>query len=227
MQFIKPLQIQAYEHLKQMILDGKLDSDCIYSETKIAKELGFSRTPMRDAIQRLSQERYLDIIPSKGFQIHTLSERDLIETFQVRCALEGFCTTQLAKNFSQPEAQHVIQTLASLLIQQKTVIETSHSILHFSELDRQFHAAIIAYSDNSVISDTYNHLRHQIEDQTRLSLAREGRLEETLKEHQAIFDNIKIGAVGRTYKAILTHLEKPKEIIQLNESTKKELDSLT
>jgi DNA-binding GntR family transcriptional regulator len=227
MQFVKPLQIQAYEHLKQRILDGELDSDCIYSETKIAKDLGFSRTPMRDAIQRLSQERYLDIIPSKGFQIHTLSERDLIETYQIRCALEGFCTVQLAKDYEKPEAQSVIRTLEALLSQQEAVIETSHSILHFTELDRQFHAAMVHYPNNSVITDTYDNLRHQIEDQTRLSLAREGRLEETLQEHTAIFENIKIGAVGRTYKAILAHLEKPKEIIQLNETTKKELDSLT
>jgi DNA-binding GntR family transcriptional regulator len=227
MQFVKPLQIQAYEHLKQRILDGELDSDCIYSETKIAKDLGFSRTPMRDAIQRLSQERYLDIIPSKGFQIHTLSERDLIETYQIRCALEGFCTVQLAKDYEKPEAQSVIRTLEALLSQQEAVIETSHSILHFTELDRQFHAAMVHYPGNSVITETYDNLRHQIEDQTRLSLAREGRLEETLNEHMAIFENIKIGAVGRTYKATLAHLEKPKEIIQLNETTKKELDSLT
>jgi DNA-binding GntR family transcriptional regulator len=227
MQFVKPLQIQAYEHLKQMILDGKLDSDCIYSETKIAKDLGFSRTPTRDAIQRLSQERYLDIIPSKGFQIHTLSEQDLLETYQVRCALEGFCTVQLAKDFEKQEAQSVIQTLGTLLDQQESVIKASHSILQFTELDRQFHTVIVHYLGNSVISDTFDNLRHQIEDQTRLSLAREGRLEETLQEHRAIFENIKIGAVGRTYKAILAHLEKPKEIIQLNEATKKELDSLT
>jgi DNA-binding GntR family transcriptional regulator len=227
MQFVKPLQLQAYEHLKQMILDGKLDSDCIYSETKIAKDLGFSRTPMRDAIQRLSQERYLDIIPSKGFQIHTLSEQDLIETYQIRCALEGFCTSQLAKDFEKPEAQAVFHTLDFLMSQQASIIETSRSILQFTELDRQFHATMVDYPGNSIISDTYSNLRHQIEDQTRLSLAKEGRLEETLKEHQAILDNIKIGAVGRTYKAILAHLEKPKEIIQLNEETKKELDSLT
>jgi DNA-binding FadR family transcriptional regulator len=78
-----------------------------------------------------------------------------------------------------------------------------------------------------VISDTFSAYRYQMEKQTMLSLAREGRLEETLTEHQAIYDYIKIGAVGRSYKAILAHLEKPKEIIQLDEHTKKELDSLT
>jgi DNA-binding GntR family transcriptional regulator len=227
MQITKPLQFQAYEHLKQMIKDGKFESDCIYSETKIAKELGFSRTPMRDAIQRLSQERYLDIIPSKGFQIHTLTEQDLIETYQVRCALEGFCTVQLAKDYETPEAKIVIRTLESLLEQQEEVINTSHSILQFTELDRQFHDKIVHYLDNSVISDTFDTYRHQMKKQTILSLAKEGRLEETLQEHRAIFENIKIGAVGRTYKATLAHLEKPKEIIHLDEESKKELDSLT
>jgi DNA-binding GntR family transcriptional regulator len=227
MQFAKPLQIQAYEHLKKMIQEGELDPNCIYSETKIAKDLGFSRTPMRDAIQRLSQERYLDIIPSKGFQIHTLSEQDLIETYQVRCALEGFCTVQLAKDFEKPEAQRIIHSLEDLLAQQEEVINTSHSILQFTELDRQFHDKMVRYLGNSVITDTFDAFRYQMEKQTTLSLAKEGRLEETLEEHRNIFENIKIGAVGRTYKAILAHLEKPKEIIQLNEKAQETLDSLT
>ena len=60
----KPLQIQAYEQLKQMILDGHFLPDTIYSETMTSKELGVSRTPMRDAIQKLEQEGYTVSISS-------------------------------------------------------------------------------------------------------------------------------------------------------------------
>ena len=87
MAVVKPLQIQAYEQLKQMILDGHFLPDTIYSETKTSKELGVSRTPMRDAIQKLEQEGYLDVIPSKGFRLHKMTEDDLLETYQIRCAL--------------------------------------------------------------------------------------------------------------------------------------------
>ena len=87
MDYQKPLQVRAYESLKDMILEGHLENGQIYSETKISQELGISRTPLRDAIQRLAQERYIDVIPSKGFRLHEMTEKDLLETFQIRCAL--------------------------------------------------------------------------------------------------------------------------------------------
>ena len=65
---------------------------------RLAKELGISRTPFRDAIHRLAQEGYIDIIPSKGFRLHQITERDVIETFQIRTALETYCTMQIARD---------------------------------------------------------------------------------------------------------------------------------
>ena len=74
------LQHQAYEHLKNSIMSGELRSGYIYSETRIAKELGLSRTPVRDALQRLSQNKLVNIIPNKGFMAvsYTHLKRSLI-----------------------------------------------------------------------------------------------------------------------------------------------------
>jgi DNA-binding GntR family transcriptional regulator len=78
-----PLNEKAYEHIKQLITTHQLSYDEIYSETKLAKELGISRTPFRDAIHRLAQEGYIDIIPSRGFRLHKLTKEDVENTFQV------------------------------------------------------------------------------------------------------------------------------------------------
>ena len=98
---MKPLNEQAYDHLQKLITDGQLSYHEIYSETKLAKELGISRTPFRDAIHRLAQEGYIDIIPSKGFRLHQITERDVIETFQIRTALETYCTMQIARDVKE------------------------------------------------------------------------------------------------------------------------------
>ena len=58
-----PLQIQAYDYLKEMILSGRLDPDVLYSETRMSAEIGISRTPMREAIQCLSQDGYITVVP--------------------------------------------------------------------------------------------------------------------------------------------------------------------
>ena len=92
-----PLNEQAYQHLQNLIMDNQFSYHEIYSETKLAKELGISRTPFRDAIHRLAQEGYIDIIPNKGFMLHQLSKEDVNETFQIRSALESYCTLQICK----------------------------------------------------------------------------------------------------------------------------------
>lgn len=215
MNFVLPLQLQTYETLKAMIVEGKLEPGRIYSETKVSQELGISRTPMRDAIQRLAQERYLDVIPSKGFCLHRMTEQDLLETCQVRCALEGFCVVQLAKDHETAKARRTIWTLEGLLRDQRSIFETTGSIPEFAQRDQEFHEQIVYFLDNATISASFDALHYQMRRQTVLSLEQEGRMEETIREHQAIVDHVKIGAVGRSYKAALAHLEKPKGIIQL------------
>ena len=64
----EPLQERAFTYLKKLIASGGLTPGVIYSETRIASEIGISRTPVKDALVRLSQDKYIDIIPSKGFR---------------------------------------------------------------------------------------------------------------------------------------------------------------
>ncbi len=215
MNFVMPLQLQTYEKLKKMIVEGKFEPKRIYSETKVSQELGISRTPMRDAIQRLAQEQYLDVIPSKGFRLHMMTEQDLVETYQIRCALEGFCVVQMAKDHETAKAKRTVRTLEGLLREQRNVIETAGSIPEFAQYDQEFHERIVYYLENSTITELFDNLHYQMRRQTLLSLEPEGRMEETLREHQAIVENIKLGAAGRSYQAALTHLEKPKGIIHL------------
>ena len=64
-----PLNEQAYNYLQKLIMENHFSYQEVYSETKLSKELGISRTPLRDAVHRLAQEGYIDIIPSKGFML--------------------------------------------------------------------------------------------------------------------------------------------------------------
>ena len=89
------LQMQAYDSIKNGILNGELEPGQLYSETKLSAKIGISRTPMREALQCLSQDGYITIIPSKGFMIRQLNEKDMKDSIQIRCAIEGFCTCLL------------------------------------------------------------------------------------------------------------------------------------
>lgn len=209
---MKLLQEQAYEHIKEMIITNKLTYQEIYSETKLAKELGISRTPFRDAIHRLVQEGFIDIIPSKGFQLHQLSSTDVEETFQVRSAIESYCTLQIAKEYQTPKAQLLFADLEEIAARLKEIIETTCSIEDFLQYDFEFHIKIIEYLNNRIFNDTFNSFIYKMKKLAMLSLSHKDRMQNTYEEHIAILTAMKKGDIKNIYETTLVHMENPKEI---------------
>ncbi len=206
------LNEQAYEHLKSLIASQKLSYNTIYSETRLSKELGISRTPFRDAVHRLVQEGYIDIIPSKGFQLHKLSKKDVIETFQIRSALEGYCTVEITKNISTAKAKKLLTELEKLMQNMEQIMYTSHSIENFIEYDFQFHKKIICYIGNSQFSSIFDSYMYRMQRLAALSLAHKNRMEDTCREHTAIFHAMSVGNVEEVYEVTLKHMNTPKGI---------------
>lgn len=206
------LNEQAYEHLKNLIASQKLSYNKIYSETRLSKELGISRTPFRDAVHRLVQEGYIDIIPSKGFQLHQLSKKDVIETFQIRSALEGYCTVEIAKSISTVKAKKLLSELENLMQHMEKIMNTSHSIENFIEYDFQFHKKIINYIGNSQFSSIFDSYMYRMQRLAALSLAHKHRMEDTCREHTAIFHTMSVGNVEQVYEVTLQHMNTPKGI---------------
>lgn len=203
------LNDQAYDYILDLIKKGKLNYQEIYSETQLSRDLGISRTPLRDAIHRLAQEGYIDILPSRGFQLHTLTRQDILEIFQVRSALEGYCTLQITKQFSTPRAKKLFKELDSIMEKMYVIMTTSRSIEDFCEYDFQFHLKIIYFVDNKQFSTTFETFIHKMRRLAYLSLEHEGRMEDTYKEHMAILENMKGGNTTKIYDITLKHMDTP------------------
>lgn len=207
-----PLQIQAYEYLKEQILTGKLDPDVLYSETRMAAEIGISRTPMRGAIQCLSQDGYINVVPSKGFMLRQLNGRDMEETIQVRCAIEGFCVHVIAAEAETKKAQKLFQTMEKILDKQEKALLNGRedvSWRQFMESDHQFHLALVDYVDNEEFKQTFQRLMYLIHLTTVSALAVPGRSEDTLREHKLFFSYLKDGDGDAAYKLMMMHLMMP------------------
>ena len=84
MKIMSSLQQEAYNYIKKLILTNQLDVNIMYSETKLSKELGISRTPMREALQCLSQDGYIDVVPSKGFRRFLYSQSGFYNKYSKR-----------------------------------------------------------------------------------------------------------------------------------------------
>lgn len=204
-----PLQFQAYEHIKEQILSGELAAGTLYSETKLSARLGISRTPMREALQCLSQDGYITIIPSKGFMIRQLNDQDMLETIQIRCAIEGFCTHMIARETAQRKGQKLLKTLDKLLCQQEKALTAGGSLQSFMEYDHQFHLALIHYADNREFDQIFQRLMYLIHLTTVSALTVPGRTEETLMEHREFYRLLEEGDGSSAYQLLISHLMAP------------------
>ncbi len=97
----------AYERIQAMLLREDIVSGAKVSEEKLAAKLGISRTPVRDAIRRLQQEGVLHQRPSSGTYVASPDRHSLIETYEVRMALESFAVQKAARRMSSTDLEQL------------------------------------------------------------------------------------------------------------------------
>lgn len=206
---VKVLQMQAYDYIKARITDGTLTFHQLYSETGLAQEIGISRTPVRDAIHLLYQEGLVDIIPNKGFALHKISEQDVMETYEIRSAIEGYCARRLALEKSAPTSKKILLELRASLEKQRMIFEDDGDIELFAEEDRNFHYLLVLHSGNQAFIDIFGKYMYWIKKLALYSLSKEGRMKKTLEEHRRIFEAIYNGNGQGAYDAMLQHIRAP------------------
>ena len=148
--FSKPglIRAEVYEHLKLEIVQGRLPGGERLAEENIAASLGVSRTPVREAVQRLAQDGFVELIPNKGARVRALSSTEIIQTYAVREALEGLAARLAAEHRDAKDLDRLVKTLAQL----ERLPSTDYAAQTAADLE--FHAAIASASKNAVLQDS-------------------------------------------------------------------------
>jgi len=194
---------------------GELAPGVIYSETKLASQIGISRTPMKDALVRLSQDKYIDILPSRGFQLHSMTPQDVWMTYQTRTAIEGFCALNLVASKNTARGKESMEKLADRLERMHRLIADGEAIQNLLEEDLQFHIALVASAENSELMDLFETLHHRISVIALDSFSQPGRPIAALEEHRAIYNAIltaKNQIEIAPYSAVMRHMEASRDI---------------
>jgi DNA-binding GntR family transcriptional regulator len=204
----KPLQNLAYEQLREMIYKRELQFGVVYSETRLASQLSISRTPIRVAINQLNRERYIDILPNRGFQLHSPDENDIREAYHVRMMIECYCGDKLAQDYQTPGAQKTLQHMQECLNRQAALLESGHTVdlRQFWLEDQEFHFAPLSYINISVFNLQYDSFLHIFMPQHLKQHYVLGRSESTVVEHQNIISSLRTGDVQKSREAIQRHL---------------------
>ncbi|MCI8485097.1 MAG: GntR family transcriptional regulator [Lachnospiraceae bacterium] len=187
------LQVQAYDYLIDLIKKGELEFGKIYSLNKMAQKAGVSRTPFRDAVLCLEQERYLDVFPSKGFALHNMTREDIIETYQIRNAIEVYCLKQLTLNLNTSRGQEYFLKLSQKIANQQEIIQTTYSNEDFGRKDYEFHRSIVQYTANESMLEIYRRFMYRIFWLNVTSFSKEGRMADTITEHMTFLEMMQTG----------------------------------
>jgi DNA-binding GntR family transcriptional regulator len=156
---------KAYLHIQRKVLAGEFAAGAVLSEASVARELGISRTPLREAIGQLVAEGYLRQIPNRGTIVADFSQRDIAELYELREALEVYAVGKAALTGLRPADAEVLSRLVADILQVREELEQSGKphiagelLQRFIQIDLGFHAVLLRAAGNSrimkVVGDT-------------------------------------------------------------------------
>jgi len=179
------LRGKVFHTIRENILSGRYEQHEELKENTIAKELGVSRTPVREALRQLELEGLIRIVPNKGAYVTGITEKDMWDIYVARSLLEGRCTKWAAQNITAEQLKKLEENL-----ELSEFFAAKQNYLQVCELDSQFHEILYQASN----SRTFNHLlsdfHHYVERVRRISLATDGRAVKSNEEHRRILDAI-------------------------------------
>lgn len=178
---------QAYKLIKEAIIFQRFKPDEMYSQEEICKELGISRTPVREALLELQREHYICFCRGRGISVLPITEAEAKAILEMRINNEKFG----AKLAAQRATENQIEKIERLLDEAKQVVNSGCGT-ELYKLDRDFHNAVMEASQNGWLQNSVNDLRDQclrFENQIAYDVAVSAN--QIIGEHYNIFQNIK------------------------------------
>ncbi len=192
---------QVFEKLEQDIIVGTYPRGEILTEMKLVEQLGVSRTPIREALRRLEQERLIEE-SGKGSVVLGITIDDLVDIMNIRARIEGLAAFFAAKNLTEEGAEQLrkISELQDFYYAKKDTDS-------LRQMDDKFHDAIYVFSGRTIIRDTLQPLHRKTQRYRRISIENPNRLARSVEEHRAICEAIAAGN-GELAETLMTqHIE--------------------
>ncbi len=193
---------RVYNLVKEAILNLKLKPGSPLVEDELARQLGTSKTPVRDALLALERDGLVTKIPYKGTYVAELNHSDAIEIFQLRSVIEGLAGRLAVKWLTAADRAE-----AERLLRQADEARLRGDLTEASLLGEQFHKIILNRARNTRLHP----ILHNLDEQTRrlrlISNQFSGRLERSAGEHRVILAALAAEDPVQVEQAMRAHLE--------------------
>jgi DNA-binding GntR family transcriptional regulator len=139
----------VYSELRRLIIEGRYGPGMRLVEERLAQDLGVSRTPIRQALARVAAEGLVTIYPNRGAVVRTFTHADLIDTYDLRAAMEGYGAYRAAERISDEQLLLLEQTSLALELSLQRHFASREDEIHFLVAQNEiFHTTIIEASGN-------------------------------------------------------------------------------
>lgn len=195
------LRSQVFQSIREDILRGRYKENEELREAALGKELGVSRTPVREALRQLELEGLIKIIPNKGAYVTGISEKDVHDIYMVRSMLECLCVRWAAEHIT-PEQ---LEELDEILLLSEYHFDRSNPG-QITELDGRFHQVLYEACESRILEHVLSDFHKYVQLARRNSVRTEERARESLKEHRAILEAIREKDVEKAERLARTHI---------------------
>ena len=196
---------QVFEKLENDIISGVYARGEILTELKLVEQLGVSRTPIREALRRLEQERLIED-SGKGSKVLGITEDDLLDIMHIREKIEGVAAYYACLNMT-PEGLKELEHIVDLQDFYLSKTDTDH----LRASDDRFHDVICELSRRTVIRDTLVPLHRKTRRYRKTAIGNKDRAAKSLQEHKAILTAMQEGNPDKVKEAMDYHISKVKE----------------
>ncbi|MCZ7664409.1 MAG: GntR family transcriptional regulator [Thermoleophilia bacterium] len=198
----------AYKRLRETILSGQLKAGEIYNEMALAREMGVSRTPVREALLELSSQGLVTFLPRKGVQVNYFDDRDVEEVFELRKLIELAAVEKAVVNGTAPDWDEVEE-----ILQQSRRAAGKRDLEAFLQADRRFHHQLVEVSRNSRMHSILDNLRDLVQVMSYEAINRVERMDEVVSEHDQIMRALRAGKAIEARDAMATHLDRSERAV--------------
>ncbi len=196
---------QVFEKLESDIIHGVYARGEVLTELKLVEQLGVSRTPIREALRRLEQERLIEDT-AKGSVVLGITPDDLLDIMNIREQIEGLAAYYACINMT-PEGLKELEEIVDLQDFYFSKWDTDR----LRQADDRFHDAICELSQRNVIRDTLVPLHRKTRRYRKTAIQNKDRAVLSLQEHRAIFNALKEGDPEKAKEIMKSHITEAKK----------------
>jgi DNA-binding GntR family transcriptional regulator len=201
---------KIYTELRDRILNFEIQPNSRLTETELATYFDVSRTPIREALQRLETEGLIIIRPKQGCFVRTMDLHEFTDYYQIRINLEMLSLEMACTNMSDEALRQLCKVW-----EKSPATESDPDAEHVASLDEAFHLALAEGGGNRVLFKLLSDINNRIRIVRRLDFTDNERILKTFNEHYSILQHLLRRDLKSAKNELLHHIKKSEEFTKM------------